>query len=194
MLRYKTLEKYLANMFVSLVGNNWEELGFDEDETRRCLVERQNKLAMPGANTIIQFRLDNFSNWRGNRYRKSSYTDDSGNETILELRTARCVVTVLSKNLGDAFDTYRLLVANIQNQRYNDYVNSNGRRIGIESISQEKNLSQLENGTWTERIQFEIQINYRDVITNSDIEMYTHTPEDLPDCDNSVRFTVRTTK
>lgn len=194
MYRYIDIEKYLANMFVAMIGNNWQQLGFAQDETKRCLVERQNKLAMPGANTIIQFRLDNFDNWRTNRYGTSSYTNDYGEEQILELRTARCVVTVLSKNLGDAFDASRILVANIQNQRYNDFVNSNGRRLGIESISKAKSLSMLENGAWTERIQIEIQINWRDVISNNDKEMFVHTPEDLSDVDNSVQFTVQTTK
>lgn len=194
MFRYKDIERYLANMFVYMIGNHWDELGFSSDETKRCLVERQNKLAMPESNTLIQFRLDNFDNWRTNRYRSSSYVSSFGEEEILELRTARCVITVLSKNLGDAFDASRLLVANLQNQRYNDFVSSNGRRLGIESISKAKNLSMLENGAWTERIQIEVQFNWRDVISNNDKEMFVHTPEDISDVDNSVQFTVQTTR
>lgn len=194
MFRYTEIEKYLSNMFVSLIGNNAEWLGFSSDDTKRCLVERQNKLAMPEASTIIQFRLDNFDYWRSQRYGRSSYVDGSGTEHILELRTCKAVVTVLSKKLGDAFDSARLLVANLQNQRYNDYVISNGRRLGIENISKMKNLSALENGTWTERIQFEITLNYLDEVTNNDKEMFVRTPEDLSDLDNSVNLVAQTVK
>lgn len=181
-------------MFVFLIGNNASELGFSEDDAKRCLVERQNKLAMPEASTIIQFRLDNFDYWRSQRYGSSSYIDSSGEEHILELRTCKAVVTLLSKKLGDAFDSARLLVANLQNQRYNDYVNSNGRRLGIENISKMKNLSELENGTWTERIQFEITLNYLDEVANSDKEMFVRKPEDLSDLDNSVNLVAQTVK
>lgn len=194
MFRYTEIEKYLSNMFVSLIGNNAEWLGFSSDDTKRCLVERQNKLAMPEASTIIQFRLDNFDYWRSQRYGSSSYVDRDGIEHILELRTCKAVVTVLSKKLGDAFDSARLLVANLQNQRYNDYVISNGRRLGIENISKMKNLSALENGTWTERIQFEITLNYLDEVTNNDKEMFVRTPEDLSDLDNSVNLVAQTVK
>jgi hypothetical protein len=194
MFRYTEIEKYLSNMFVFLIGNNASELGFSEDDAKRCLVERQNKLAMPEASTIIQFRLDNFDYWRSQRYGSSSYIDSSGEEHILELRTCKAVVTLLSKKLGDAFDSARLLVANLQNQRYNDYVNSNGRRLGIENISKMKNLSELENGTWTERIQFEITLNYLDEVANSDKEMFVRKPEDLSDLDNSVNLVAQTVK
>lgn len=194
MFRYADIEKYLSNMFVSLIGNDAEWLGFSSDDTKRCLVERQNKLAMPEASTIIQFRLDNFDYWRSQRYGSSSYTDADGSEHILELRTCKAVVNVLSKKLGDAFDSARLLVANLQNMRYNDYVISNGRRLGIENISKMKNLSALENGTWTERIQFEITLNYLDEVTNNDKEMFVRTPEDLSDLDNSVNLVAQTVK
>jgi hypothetical protein len=52
----------------------------------------------------------------------------------------------------------------------------------------------LENGAWTERIQIEVQFNWRDVVSNNDKEMFVHTPEDIPDVDNSVQFTVQTTR
>lgn len=181
-------------MFTYLLGNNAEGLGFSTDSNKRCLVERQNKLPMPEANSVIQFRVDNFDYWRSQRYGTSSYIDANGNERILELRTCKAIVTVLSKNMGDAFNASRLLVANLQNQRYNDYVNSNGRRFGIETISKMKNLSMLENGAWTERIQFEITLNYRDEVQNNDKEMFVYTPEDLSDMDNSVRITTQTVK
>ena len=132
MTNYKDIEKYLSRMFVSLLGEQALNLGFSKYENERVLAERQNGAALPDASTILTFRIDEYDNWRSQRYGRGTVSyDREGNEVISELRTFKCIVNIMSKELGCAFDSARFVLANLQNNRYNDFVNSNGRLLGI---------------------------------------------------------------
>lgn len=195
MIRYAELEKYLANMWRSLIGNNAIDFGFSENENERVLVERQNGAPLPDAATILTFRVDNYENWRAQRYGRGTYGYDRyGNEIICELRTFKCVVNIMSKTLGDAFDCSRFIIANLQNNRYNDFVNENGRVVGIEQISKMKNLSDLENGTWTERINFEVQMNFLETILVNDPTLFVKKPDTPGELPNSVEISTQLIK
>lgn len=184
MTRYKDIEKYIANMFTALLGANAIQFGYSEDENERVIVERQNGSPLPDCSTVLTFRIDDYNNWRAQRYGRGTVGYDRyGAEVITELRTFRCIVNVMSKELGDAFDSARFIIANLQNNRYNDFVNKNGRLLGIEQIYTMKNLSDLENGTWTERVNFEIQMNFIETILVNDPTLFVkkpNTPGDLP--------------
>lgn len=189
MIKYKDIEKYLANMWVSLLGAQAEEFGFSENENERAQVERQNGAPLPDARTILTFRLDDYENWRSRRYGRATVGyDQYGGEYISELRTFRCVVNIMSKGLGDAFDATRFIIANLQNNRYNDFVTKNGRLLGIEQIYPMKNLSDLENGTWTERVSFEVQMNFIDTYLVNDPTMFVKKPDTPGDLPNSVEI------
>ena len=189
MTNYKDIEKYLSRMFVSLLGEQALNLGFSKYENERVLAERQNGAALPDASTILTFRIDEYDNWRSQRYGRGTISyDREGNEVISELRTFKCIVNIMSKELGCAFDSARFVLANLQNNRYNDFVNSNGRLLGIEQIGLMKNLSDLENGTWTERVNFEIQMNFKETIVIKDNTIFVKTPTDLSDLPSSVDF------
>jgi len=182
-------------MFVALLGDQAESFGFSTDSNVRCIADRQNKSPMPTAATVLYFRIDDYDNWRVQRYGRGTITYDAqGNEYIGEQRTFKCVVNILSKNLGDAFDATRFLIANLQNNRYNTYVSDNGRLLGIEQIYKMKNLSDLENGTWTERIQFEIQMNFREAIEVKDTQMFVKKPETPADLALSVDMNINLEK
>lgn len=195
MIRYVEVEKYIVNMFVSLLGRDGLDFGFKDDTTNWVIIERQNGTPMPDVNTVITMRLDDYNNWTGNsnrgqRYGRSSVGFDKyGNEVITELRTFKCVVNVMSKGIGDSFDTARFLIANLQNNRYNNYIGQKGRLLGIENISSMKNLSSLENGTWTERVCFEIKMNFREEITLKDHTLFVKVPETLSELTQSVNIT-----
>lgn len=195
MILYKDLEKYISNMFVSLLGSQATLFGFADDANIWCLAERQNSSPLPDTSTVLYFRVDNYENWRAQRYGRATIGYDAqGNEFIAEMRTFRCIVTIMSKNLGDAFDSSRFLIANLQNNRYNTYVSENGRLLGIEQIYKMKNLSDLENGTWTERIQFEIQMNFREEIEVKDTQMFVKVPETPADLVESVEMRINLEK
>ena len=195
MIKYKELEGYISDMFVELLGSQAEKFGFSAQSNERCLAERQNKAPLPDASTILYFRVDNYENWRSQRYGRGTIGYDKyGSEYIAELRTFKCIVTVMSKELGSAFDSSRFLIANLQNNRYNTYVNKRGRLLGIEQIYKMKNLSDLENGTWTERIQFEIQMNFREVIKVNDPTLFVRKPENIGDMGNSVSINTEVKK
>lgn len=176
-------------MFVYLLGEQALSMGFSDNENERVLVERQNGAPLPDASTILTFRIDDYDNWRAQRYGRATVGyDKNGNEVISELRTFKCVVNIMSKTLGDAFDSARFVLANLQNNRYNNFVNNNGRLLGIEQIGVMKNLSDLENGTWTERVNFEIQMNFTETLVIDDNTMFVKTPTDLSDLPSSVDF------
>lgn len=187
MIRYKDIEKYLANMWTYLLGPQAVDFGFSESENERAQAERQNGAPLPKASTILTFRIDNYNDWRSQRYGRGTVTYDKyGAEIISELRTFKCVVNIMSKNLGDAFDAARFVIANLQNNRYNEFVTNNGRLLGIEQIYSMKNLSDLENGTWTERVSFEVQMNFIDTMLVNDPTLFVKKPETPGDLPQSV--------
>lgn len=189
MTNYTDIEKYISKMFVTLLGSQATSFNYSSETTERVIVERQNGAPIPDTATILTFRIDNYNNWRAQRYGRSSKGFDAqGREVISELRTFKCVVNIMSKKLGDAFDSARFILANLQNNRYNEFVSNNGRMLGIEQISGLKNLSDLENGTWTERVNFEIQMNFIETIVINDNVAFVRKPEDLSDLPNSVEF------
>ena len=189
MKNYKDIEKYISKMFVYLIGEQATDFGFAAQTNERVIVERQNGSPLPEAATVLTFRLDDYNTWRSQRYGRATVSyDKEGREVISELRTFKCVVNIMSKNLGCAFDSARFLLANLQNNRYNNFVNNNGRVLGIEQIGVMKNLSDLENGTWTERVNFEIQMNFIETIVINDNTMFVKTPTDLSDLPSSVDF------
>lgn len=187
MTRYKDIERYLANMWLYLLGPQAVDFGFSEIENERVQAERQNGAPLPKTSTILTFRVDDYNNWRSQRYGRGTVAYDRyGAEIISELRTFRCVVNIMSKNLGDAFDSARFVIANLQNNRYNEFVTKNGRLLGIEQIYTMKNLSDLENGTWTERVSFEVQMNFIDTMLVNDPTLFVKKPETPGDLPQSV--------
>lgn len=187
MTRYKDIEKYLANMWTYLLGPQAIDFGFSEQENERVQAERQNGAPLPKTSTILTFRIDDYNNWRAQRYGRGTISYDRyGAEVISELRTFRCIVNIMSKNLGDAFDAARFVIANLQNNRYNEFVTKNGRLLGIEQIYTMKNLSDLENGTWTERVSFEVQMNFIDTMLVKDPTLFVKKPETPGDLPQSV--------
>lgn len=189
MTNYKDIEKYISNMFVTLLGEQAVSFGFSDVANERVIVERQNGSPLPDTATVLTFRLDDYDTWRAQRYGRATVTyDNNGQEVVSELRTFKCVVNIMSKKLGCSFDSARFLLANLQNNRYNNFVNNNGRMLGIEQISVMKNLSDLENGTWTERVNFEIQMNFKETMVINDNTMFVKTPTDLSDLPSSVDF------
>lgn len=195
MIRYKDIEKYLCNLFAYLIEPVAEEYNFSTNSTERVIVERQNIAPMPDVQTIITLRLDNYNNWRAQRYGSNHIGyKRNGDEIISELRTFDVYVNIMSKNLGDAFDSMRFIIANLQNNRYNDFVAQNGRMIGIENISTVKNLSDLENGSWTERTHVELRMNMIDTTVIKSQTVFVRTPTDLADVPNSVEITAETKK
>jgi len=185
--RYKDIERYLARMWTYLLGPQAIDFGFAEAENERVIAERQNGSPLPHASTVLTFRIDDYNNWRAQRYGRGTVGYDRyGGEIISELRTFRCVVNIMSKELGDAFDAARFVIANLQNNRYNEFVTKNGRLLGIEQITTMKNLSDLENGTWTERVSFEVQMNFIDTMLVNDPTLFVKKPETPGDLPQSV--------
>lgn len=172
-----------------MIGNNYVQYNFSEDPTNRVIIERQNSAPMPDVSTVMTLRIDNYNNWKAQRYgRGTIYYDRYGAEHIGELRAFKCYVNIMSKELGDAFDSARFVIANLQNNRYNDFVWQNGRVIGIENVSTLKNLSDLENGTWTERMHFELDMTLKEEIIVNDPTLFVKTPATLADVPNSVEI------
>lgn len=195
MIEYRTLTEYISDMFVALLGSDGPNFGFSQDTNEWAIAERQAGAAMPEATTIILYRIDDYNDWSDRQYGSSAHKiDQYGNEIIYELRTFRCRVNVLSKQLGSAFDATRFVIANLRNNRYNTFVRQKGRLLGIESVSKVKNLSNLENGTWTERVCFDIQFTFREEVTVNSHTLFVKVPETLGDLAQSVDVNVNVKK
>lgn len=189
MIRYQELEQYLVQMMNAMIGGSYTDFRFSDDATNRVIIERQNSAPMPDVSTVMTLRVDNYNNWKAQRYgRGTIYFDKFGAEHIAELRSFKCYVNIMSKELGDAFDAARFVIANLQNNRYNDFVWQNGRLLGIENISALKNLSDLENGTWTERMHFELDMTMKEEVIVRDPTVFVKTPATLADVPNSVEI------
>ena len=195
MVPYRELTEYLSDMFVAVLGSDGPNFGFSSNTNEWAIAERQAGAAMPEATTVLLFRIDDYNQWSDRQYATTSHiVDQYGNETIFELRTFKCRVNVMSKQLGGAFDATRFVIANLRNNRYNEFVRQKGRLLGIESISKVKNLSSLENGTWTERVCFDIRFNFREEITVNSHTLFVKVPETLGDLAQSVDVKVNVTK
>lgn len=195
MVTYVQLEKYICNLIKYLIGSNYASFNFSSDATHRVLAERQKISVMPDAKTIVTIRIDNYNNWRNQRYgRGTVYYDEKGAEHIYELRTFDVYVNVMSKGLGDAFDAARFIIANLQNNRYNDFVRQSGRLLGLERVSTLKNLSDLENGVWTERAHFQLRMNFKEEIVVRDAVEFVTKPDTLADLPDSVELTTELKK
>ena len=195
MKTYVTLEKYICNMINALIGSNYALFNFSNEPSHRVLAERQKISVMPDAKTIVTIRIDNYNNWRAQRYgRGTVYYDADGTEHIYELRTFDVYVNVMSKGLGDAFDAARFIIANLQNNRYNDFVRQSGRLLGIERMTTLKNLSNLDNGVWTERAHFELRMNFKEEIIVQDAVEFVTRPDTLDDLPDSVELTTELKK
>lgn len=195
MISYRELTEYISDMFVATLGVNGPDFGFSQDQNEWAIAERQAGAAMPQATTVLLYRIDDYNSWSDRQYGVTSHSiDQYGDETIYELRTFKCRVNILSKQLGGSFDAARFIIANLRNSRYNTFVRQKGRLLGIESISKVKNLSNLENGTWTERVCFDIQFNFREEITVKNHTLFVKVPETLGDLAQSVEVNVNVTK
>lgn len=195
MIEYRVLTEYISDMFVALLGSDGPNFGFSQDTNEWAIAERQAGAAMPEATTVLLYRIDDYNNWTDRQYGASSHVvDQYGQERIFELRTFRCRVNVLSKQLGAAFDATRFVIANLRNNRYNTFVRQKGRLLGIESVSKVKNLSNLENGTWTERVCFDIQFTFREEVTVNSHTLFVKVPETLGDLAQSVDVNVNVKK
>lgn len=187
MFKYKDIQNYIFDIFDTVFGEQAVDFGFSADKNKRYIFERQNISPLPSETTVLTYRIDNFDNWRAQRYGRSSRYNEDGYEEIIELKTFRLRVNILSKELGSAFDAMRFFIANLQNERYN---NMERRLLGIENISKMLNLTALENSTWSERIQVDVQMNFIDVITNDDLGSFTRIPVDVEDVTNSVKTNI----
>lgn len=195
MIKYADIEKYLAQVFQNMLSYQAEEFGFSEYANERVIIERQNNAPLPEASTVLTFRIDDYDNWRAQRYGTSTMGYDKyGYEILSELRTFKCIINIMSKRLGDAFDSARFVIANIQNNRYNEFVLKNGRLLGIEQISKLKNLSDIENGTWTERVSFEITMNFIDTFKVNEQTLFIKKPTTPGDVPSIVETTTGLTK
>lgn len=173
-----------------MLGSESVLFGFSEDVTRRAIEERQANTFMPGESTVLYYRIDNYEGWRAQRTRSDNYIDRDGKEHIHEMRTFKIVLNFLSKEIGSAFDASRFLVANMQNNRYNEYINKVGAVYSIEQIGKMKNLSVLENGVWTERVQVILQANMKETIVVDNSTGFVTVPESISDLKDSVDFTL----
>lgn len=195
MIAYRDIEKYLAQMWTTMLGSNAIDFGYSENENERVQVERQNGAPLPKASTILTFRIDNYDTWRSQRYGSATVGFDRyGEEVISELRSFKCVVNIMSKDMGCAFDSARFVIANLQNNRYNEFVNKKGRLLGIEQITRLKNLSDLENGTWTERVSFEVTMNFIETLYVNDKTLFVKVPDTPDGVKNSVEIKTGLTK
>ena len=182
-------------MFVAMLGDEALDFGFSTLDNERALAERQNSSPLPEATTVLTFRIDDYNNWRSQRYGRSAVMfREDGAEVISELRTFTCIVNIMSKKLGCAFDATRFILANLQNNRYNNFVNENGRLLGIEQIGKIKNISDLENGSWTERINVEITMTHKEWLVIKDNTLFVKTPDNLADLADSVDIKINTKK
>lgn len=190
MTSYQNITNYTSNLITNMIGAQASLFGFSTDVARRVIAERQNAAPAPGEETIVYYRIDEYNLWKAQRTTANTYFDEDGKEHIHEMRTFKVILNFMSKELGSAFDAARFVIANIQNNRYNEYINTVGELYSIEQIFPMKNLSSLENSVWTERIQVVLQVNMKETIVVDNGTAFVTVPESISDLKDSVDFTL----
>lgn len=195
MITKKKLEDDLFTFFDTLFSVDRKDFGFFYDEENPLksdgcfLAERQNQAIRPADKTLLYFRIDDYEDWGGKRVGTGHYYTQDNTEVVTQLKTFTCIVNILSKIEGAAYDASNFLVAMAQSQRYEQMINEGKLTIHLKQVSEPRDLTILENSTWVERIETRFVFNFVNEVENKEIQYSVHTPSSMGDVVNSVDYT-----
>lgn len=160
------LEERVFEYFDAIFNGSQTQFGFNSNSEHSFIVDRQSNSPRPAVSTVLYFRVDPPVSL-GNQLSDYAYINRStGLEQIDYHRQVRVTVNILSKLKGMSKSAMLYLQALNQTSRhYEACYNTGDFNLACNSIENNfRDLSSIENSTWTERVEADLYFNYKDVI------------------------------
>lgn len=185
MITSEQLSDRVFDFFNTIFGANRTDFGFNIDATRAFREDRQNDEIRKADQTILYYRINPVSPM-GNS--NTSYTRihnrTTEKEEIYSVEKMMVTMNILSKKKGKAKDAMKAFLAYIQSDR--KYLACYGLPFNfvlINSMKEPRDLSELEEDSWAERVENELLFTYNDKIEVDDAQFTDHpsSPEEVKD-------------
>lgn len=166
------IEERIYDYFDTIFGSEKSWFKFNTSASSCFLVDRETDTPRPPASTILFYRVDSVEPM-GNTISIDDVIIDrtTRQESVETWRRVHVIVNILSKYKGDAKDALNFILASNQTTRgYSACYTGTGVTSTFEMPlyyidPNFRDLTDLENRAWTERVEADFFFNYKDTIT-----------------------------
>ena len=190
MISSQQVSNRIAQMLEHLFLTNSLDYGFSSTKGKRFIPENQNNATTPKVKTVLYFRYVPLSTI-GNPISSMTKTFNRTNskEIITEYKNIEITINILSKTRGHAKDAINFLLMAIQSDRKTNacYDSSLDFNLILYNSSEVRDLTEMENSTWTERQEISLFCTYKSD-TNIDDALFTDVPDSLEETKDVIQF------
>lgn len=190
MITSTALSNRIFKFFDSLFGTSKASFGFDNNSNLCFIEDNQNNAIRPEANTILFYRIEE-NEKTGNQISSDSqiYNRDTGKEIISTNRQITLVINILSKTKGNAKNAMQMLLALFQSTKMSTACYEDPFPFVMINALKAQDLTSLETGAWTERMEKTLYFRYNDNIVIGDID-FTQEIEQLEDVKDVYQYSL----
>ena len=190
MITSTELSNRIFKFFDTLYGSSKTTFGFDSDSNFCFIEDNQNNAIRPEVNTILFYRIEE-NEKIGNQISSDSqiYDRDAGKEIISTYRQITLVINILSKTKGNAKNAMQMLLALFQSTRMALACYEDPFPLIMVNAFKARDLTSLETGAWTERMEKTLYFRYNDNIIIGDID-FTQEIEQLEDVKDVYQYSL----
>jgi hypothetical protein len=184
------LSNRFFKFFNTLYGSSRTDFGFSADVNFAFIEDNQNNAIRPDANTILFYRIEE-NEKIGNQISSDSqiYNRETGKEIISTYRQITLVINILSKTKGNAKNAMQMLLALFQSTRMAVASYEDPFPLVLVNALKARDLTSLETGAWTERMEKTLYFRYNDNIIIGDID-FTQEVEQLEDVKDVYQYSI----
>lgn len=190
MITSNELSSRVFQFFNTLYSSSRLSFGFSSDDNLCFIEDNQNNSIRPDVNTILYYRIQE-NEKVGNQISSDTqiYDRDDSQEKIIAYREITLIINILSKTKGNAKDAMQMLMALFQSTRFKTACFEDPFDLVLINSLKEQELTSLETGAWTERMEKTLYFRYNNEIIIGDIE-FTQEVEALEDVKDVTQFSV----
>lgn len=193
MITVYELESRVFGFFDKIFSGDQVSFGLSNSSCAAFIVDRQTEAPRTFNESILYYRVNDVSPI-GNYISvdEVKINPSTGLEYIETLRKVHVVVNILSKSKGMAKTAMNFIIAANQTSRKLDACYSDDFDFELPLYNIDRNirdLTELENKAWTERVEADFYFNYKDVI-DFDTQPLINTPSSVEDVSNIVHFEI----
>ena len=176
--------------FDVIYGANKIDYGFNADSNFAFIEDNQDNAIRPGEKTILFFKISSPEKI-GNAISSDTqiYNRINNKEEILAFRKVSVVINIISKDKGSAKDAMNALMTFLQSTRKQSACYGDPFSLVLVNADPSQDLSELEEGAWSERMQRTLYFRYNDLIEIGDAE-FTQVPAVLEDTKGIINYTI----
>jgi hypothetical protein len=167
MVTNSQIEERLFDYFNDVFGAERALFGFSDDENEAYIVDRQTDSPRPAASTVLFYRVESVAPIGGMITSDEVLIDRTGSRTeyIERQRKVHVITNILSKYKGLAKDAINFFIAASQTSRGYNSSYTGTFEFPLHNIANDlRDLTNLENDAWTERVEADLYFNFKDRI------------------------------